>query len=548
MLAVLYSHQAWPWRSAPGYAPPAMYDLARTAATVTGILGAAVAVAVTLRRQRSTEETVRLTAETQKVAAAAQQTTANAYRLDVQRMDQERILRLRDRYTTIAAQLGHEADQVRLAGVHAMAALADDWLTQGSPDHHEAQTCIDVLCAYLRTPRDTKTAAAERGDLEVRQTITRVITAHLLADAKSSWSTKAFDLTGANLSGRHSFAKAQFAKESHVSFERALFEEDSRVTFTGATFNGVAGFAGARFRGYVRFDGARFDGSVSFHDAVFEKGGDAKFDYAEFDSLVKFDRVSFNGASRVSFLQVRCNDGCDVDFSEAQFKHDSQVRFANVNFNEGSQVGFDAVALEQGSEVAFSGMTVNGSVTFDGARFGAETLIDAVLDPGGRVSFKGAHFDSGSDIRALMTLGRDSEVTFACANFNDGSEVSFGLMTFSEGSRGRFEAARFNEGSQVVFGGACFKKGSTVGFEHARFSEGSRVSFLRPQFKAGSRVSFAEARFNQGSRVSFQEPEIDEDSQVGFAGAEFTVVPSGLWPLGSRPGSWPPVSETGEDR
>ena len=50
-----------------------------------------------------------------------------------------------ERFTAIAAQLGDNKAAVQLAGVHAMAGLADDWATN-------RQTCIDVLCAYLRMP------------------------------------------------------------------------------------------------------------------------------------------------------------------------------------------------------------------------------------------------------------------------------------------------------------------------------------------------------------------------------------------------------------
>ena len=48
-----------------------------------------------------------------------------------------------ERFTTIAAQLGDGQPAVRLAGVHAMAGLADDRT-------ENRQTCVDVLCAHLR--------------------------------------------------------------------------------------------------------------------------------------------------------------------------------------------------------------------------------------------------------------------------------------------------------------------------------------------------------------------------------------------------------------
>src|SRR5215475_13418560 len=53
---------------------------------------------------------------------------------------------LNERFATAAGQLGDDKrPAVRLAGVYAMAGLADDW-----PENR--QTCVDILCAYLRLP------------------------------------------------------------------------------------------------------------------------------------------------------------------------------------------------------------------------------------------------------------------------------------------------------------------------------------------------------------------------------------------------------------
>jgi hypothetical protein len=52
-----------------------------------------------------------------------------------------------ERFTAIATQLGDKEPAVRLARVHAMAGLADDW-------KENRQTCVDVLCACLRLPYD----------------------------------------------------------------------------------------------------------------------------------------------------------------------------------------------------------------------------------------------------------------------------------------------------------------------------------------------------------------------------------------------------------
>jgi ClpP class serine protease len=58
---------------------------------------------------------------------------------------EQRTRTLNERFATAAGQLGTDKPAVRLAGVYAMAGPADDWM-------ESRQTCIDVLCAYLRMP------------------------------------------------------------------------------------------------------------------------------------------------------------------------------------------------------------------------------------------------------------------------------------------------------------------------------------------------------------------------------------------------------------
>jgi ABC-type transporter Mla subunit MlaD len=93
---------------------------------------------------------------------------------------EQRTRTLNERFATAAEQLGSDKPAVGLAGVYAMAGLADDW-------EENRQTCVDVLCAYLRMPfePDPGEEASEQQRLafqairQVRHTVIRVITAHL---------------------------------------------------------------------------------------------------------------------------------------------------------------------------------------------------------------------------------------------------------------------------------------------------------------------------------------------------------------------------------
>src|ERR1700748_705281 len=115
-----------------------------------------------------------------------------------QTLDEQRGRTLNERFPTAPGQLANDRPPaVRLAGVYAMAGLADDW-------EENRQTCIDVLCAYLRLPYDPDPGSegpagerlAFRASREVRHTVIRVITAHLRDAAGVSWHGLNFDFTG----------------------------------------------------------------------------------------------------------------------------------------------------------------------------------------------------------------------------------------------------------------------------------------------------------------------------------------------------------------
>ncbi|NUT96510.1 MAG: pentapeptide repeat-containing protein [Saccharothrix sp.] len=182
-----------------------------------------------------------------------------------------------ERYARVAEQLGSDKAAVRLAGVYAMADLADDWTAR-------RQVCIDVFCGYLRLPYrpplgdesdDDRAAQEER---QVRHTAIRLIRDHLRDGAAIGWHGHDFD-------------------------------------FTSAVFDG-GDFSGAVFRGgTVSFRSAWFVGDVSFRDAVFADGVEVSFDDAVFDGA----NVSLTGAAfaggQVSFRRADFRSG-SIDFTK----------------------------------------------------------------------------------------------------------------------------------------------------------------------------------------------------------------------------------------
>jgi len=235
-----------------------------------------------------------------------------------------------ERFTAIAAQLGDDKPAVRLAGVHAMAGLADDWKVN-------RQTCIDVLCAHLRIPYEPdpggKATAAKRlafqANREVRHTVIRVITAHLKDDARASWQGMDFDFTGVVFDGGN-FADARFSGGT-VKFIEAEFTS-GMINFSRAKFSGgTVSFEMSKFSGgRVTFQNAEFSGSTVFFAVTKFSGAKVDFEYAQFSEgiipfimaefsggTVDFNRTKFSG-STIGFEMTEFSGGT-VDFSRAQF-------------------------------------------------------------------------------------------------------------------------------------------------------------------------------------------------------------------------------------
>jgi hypothetical protein len=150
---------------------------------------------------------------------------------------EQRTRTLNERFATAASQLGSEKPAaVRLAGVYAMAGLADDW-----PENR--QTCVDVLSGYLRMPYKPHSGykAPEqelldfRASREVRRAAIRVITAHLKAEAAVPRCGLNFDFTRVAIDGGD-FGGARFSG-GEVSFDGAEFSS-STGDFSYAEFSG----------------------------------------------------------------------------------------------------------------------------------------------------------------------------------------------------------------------------------------------------------------------------------------------------------------------
>ncbi|WP_228801608.1 hypothetical protein [Nocardia puris] len=286
-----------------------LYDLVRSAVPIAALAAGVFAAVYAYRKQRVDE--------------------AASHRADAEHLS--------SRYQGAAEQLGDDKAAVRLAGVYALARLADDWPEQ-------RQTCIDVLCAYYRMHVDTD--ALTSSEQQVRETILSSILERLGHQSAPSWRGYSFDLrrsyfntelrftagigdtfidaTGAIFDGCELILSVPALDDLGVlALDKAIFKNDAKVEISGWLRTGVISFKDAQllesrfdFTGVV-IDGGRIDfyetqfvtasaffsgahfhaGETRFDRAIF-RGGEVFFDYAQFrPGVVSFGYASFEGTA-----------------------------------------------------------------------------------------------------------------------------------------------------------------------------------------------------------------------------------------------------------
>lgn len=265
------------------------FEAARTAVTMIGVPTAAGAVFVALRNLRLKE---RQDHTDKQRLVDAQRVYDLAYNTEHNRRRIERENQFRARYVSAAEQIGNASAAVRLAGINAMAQLADDWADQ-------RQACVDVLCAYLRLPQQRIESALDEADTVVRDTVQQRLLDGLRTPSKREggelkWPNTDLDLRGALL---RNFRMPRTAIRSG-KFANAVFEGDA--TFIGSDL-GNTSFRNAQFKGKVTFSQCRFK-RANFHEATF--GGPAKFRGAVFEGMAHFPEATFRGPVVLEKLQA----------------------------------------------------------------------------------------------------------------------------------------------------------------------------------------------------------------------------------------------------
>ena len=254
-----------------------------------------------------------------------------------------------ERYLKAVDLLDSAHSYTRLGAVHALVALADEYLADESlsteEKHTEGQRIVDVLCAYIRAPFElafrydelSQDKPSPHGVYRDNHQDFYMHKAELLAEAKvrqqalqeihrrlhhfpqgdrrnyveGSWSGFEYDFSNSvffypvdmkdswyqnsvDFSGCTYYDSAEF---SGSTYERSAYFCDSTyydwVFFNDSTYCGDAQWSGSTYHDSVRFSWSVYYGEVSFHDSVY--GGSVFFDQSLYYDEALFYSSTYRG-------------------------------------------------------------------------------------------------------------------------------------------------------------------------------------------------------------------------------------------------------------
>lgn len=309
----------------------AYFDLAKISLAVVAAFGAAVGLVVAYRRQQTMEDSHTLMVQTERRVAAE---TAARNESSEEEANRDRMRLLNERFTSASAQLGSERVAIRLAGVYAMAGLADDW-----EDHR--QTCIDVLCGYFRM-----SSAEDKSEEEVRNGIFQVIRDHFSLNAQTRWSGMSFNFRGASFTG----------------------QDLSDIEIDGAKFD----FRYATIKCLTLARSRLLNGDLDFEEATI--------------------------AGTLEFTGIALREEFTVNLSEVRFDPVGIVTFSYVNMQDNAAIFLTGDLTESGEVSFGSGRFLGGRLDLDLTIDGGRLNLDLAELSGGVVKWGSSLFQRGTII------------------------------------------------------------------------------------------------------------------------------------------------------
>lgn len=283
LLFAAYEAQAWLfWLAPTRLDQDTLFGVGRNAVTLAAALGVGVTLFFSYRKQQTAENAQELAVRAQNLAMESQDLATKTLQLSLEKHELESVSELRNRYARSAEQLSSDKTSVRLAGVHSLIALSDDWRAVGKAD--EQQVCISLLCSYMNTLQFEHTNA----DDLIKATGVEAISARLVLDESSPnkcWQQKNIELTGVFF--QHGLANSTL--------------DGGQLRLVDCNWNSMAMINSLNVRGglvSITSNGPAHRALPEFRDGKFEGGRVVlRGGVSELSPTARFLNCDFNGAN-----------------------------------------------------------------------------------------------------------------------------------------------------------------------------------------------------------------------------------------------------------
>lgn len=268
---------------------------------------------------------------------------------------------LRERFVVVVEMLRvGDSATTRIAGLYALAHLADDWIARGNS--REAQVCIDVICSYLRAPRSEGVEVTSPAECEVKRTGFDILRAHLRS-SPASWEGYAVDLHG-----------------SFIDFDVDL--SDIRLDSTAFFSLRAATITGSAVVNMQRFSA---DGKAEVDLREVSLTGNATLDLSKVhlsgQSTVWVSGITLSGAARLLAVEAVLDGNTLVDGATFRATEDSFVSMTFSKVGERARAHFNTVELTDRARMYCGSIILSGHANV--SVYGITTGPDAALHLGG---------------------------------------------------------------------------------------------------------------------------------------------------------------------
>lgn len=366
------------------------------ATLVAGVLTAAYAV-LRLRAHLLAEAKGRLDAHSNKLA-------------DRKYLDEREVVHAQ-RFADAVALLADQQSISRIAGVHLILSVGDEWESEGAQ-----QRCFDVLVSHLRVLRKEalgEEGSVSRSDREEVRLITRELLSRL-RDSDDSWDVSAGDFSGTvvadpKFDGLNTFATLDLqgakilgdltipesASENAPILAELECEGALNVEWNDEWTDQELDLSGAQFGGYVTLTGKTMDASLNATELIVN--GELSLSFEAFEGNVALDSSRISGGVVVGSYELGATFGTKtkapvlslIGASFEELKLCRSARAPQLNLTDAK----GAVDLSHSVfplEVTANRLDARTGLTLRGTKFQAALVLDGASMPSS-IDFEGMY-------------------------------------------------------------------------------------------------------------------------------------------------------------